>query len=67
MARKQSRTKLNALTVGARTLDDDMLVAVSGGMRFGGFAGGLGVVNSTDTWTWTDPVEVGDIKRKDDE
>lgn len=69
MAKKQSRTTLDTLAARARVLDNDSLASVSGGLRnvggvWGGFGGG---VNVADTWTWTEPQEVGELKKKDDE
>jgi hypothetical protein len=68
MNNKSPRTKIGNLSQQPRTLDIDELADVTGGLirgGFGGIGGGGGVM--ADTWTWTDPVEVGELKKKDDE
>jgi hypothetical protein len=67
MSKKQTRTQLDSLPAGARVLDQDDLSAVSGGLRrFGGGGGGVGPAQE-GTWTWTAPVNEGDLYTKDDE
>ena len=65
---KPTRTKIGNLPQQPRSLDNDELANVTGGLMRGGFGGiGGGGGATADTWTWTEPQHPDDIYRRDDE